>query len=119
MAEPGQEVALGAVGDFSVMARLLEVIPGAAPRSSPRPHWVLCVLSASRSNVESIGLEALFNADCIADFLAGGRKVADLPELRHVPRRQGQPGKAHGKKSRPRRAHKTGTPKRRAPRKLA
>tara|TARA_B100001105_G_scaffold131324_1_gene105155 strand:- start:2175 stop:3740 length:1566 start_codon:yes stop_codon:yes gene_type:complete len=39
------------------------------------------VLSASRSKVESIGLEALFNAECIAEFLAGGRKVADLPEL--------------------------------------
>lgn len=39
------------------------------------------VLSASRSKVEGIGLEALFNADCIAEFLAGGRKVADLPEL--------------------------------------
>jgi hypothetical protein len=39
------------------------------------------VLSASRSKVESIGLEALFNADCIAEFLAGARKVADLPEL--------------------------------------
>jgi putative ATP-dependent endonuclease of OLD family len=39
------------------------------------------VLSASRSKVESIGLEALFNAKCIAEFLAGGRKVKDLPEL--------------------------------------
>ena len=39
------------------------------------------VLSASRSKVESIGIEALFNADCIAEFLAGARKVADLPEL--------------------------------------
>ena len=38
-------------------------------------------LSASRSKVESIGLEALFNADCIAEFLAGARKIADLPEL--------------------------------------
>jgi putative ATP-dependent endonuclease of the OLD family len=39
------------------------------------------VLSASRSRVESIGLEALFNTDCIAKFLAGTRKIADLPEL--------------------------------------
>lgn len=39
------------------------------------------VLSASRSRVENIGLEALFNADCIAEFLAGARKIADLPEL--------------------------------------
>ncbi|MCV2422726.1 AAA family ATPase [Paucibacter sp. DJ4R-1] len=39
------------------------------------------VLSASRSKVEGIGLEALFNADCIAEFLAGTRKIADLPEL--------------------------------------
>lgn len=39
------------------------------------------VLSASRSKVEGIGLEALFNADCITDFLAGMRKITDLPEL--------------------------------------
>jgi len=39
------------------------------------------VLSASRSKVEGIGLEALFNADCIAEFLAGARRIADLPEL--------------------------------------
>ncbi|WP_243856893.1 AAA family ATPase [Paraburkholderia sp. BL6665CI2N2] len=39
------------------------------------------VLSASRSKVEAIGIEALFNADCIADFLRGSRKIADLPEL--------------------------------------
>ncbi len=39
------------------------------------------VLSASRSKVESIGLEALFNADCITEFLAGTRKITDLPEL--------------------------------------
>jgi len=39
------------------------------------------VLSASRSKVESIGLEALFNTDCIAEFLAGARKIVDLPEL--------------------------------------
>lgn len=40
------------------------------------------VLSASRSKVEGMGLEALFNADCIAEFLAGNRKTGDLPELR-------------------------------------
>ena len=39
------------------------------------------LLSASRSKVETIGFEALFNADCIFDFLAGDRKIGDLPEL--------------------------------------
>ncbi|HDS1308070.1 ATP-dependent nuclease [Pseudomonas helleri] len=39
------------------------------------------VLSASRSKVESLGLETLFNAECIADFLDGERKIDDLPEL--------------------------------------
>lgn len=39
------------------------------------------VLSASRSKVEGIGLEALFNADCITEFLASARRIADLPEL--------------------------------------
>lgn len=39
------------------------------------------VLSASRSKVETIGLETLFNADCIADFLRGERKVSELPVL--------------------------------------
>lgn len=39
------------------------------------------VLSASRSKVESLGLETIFNADCVADFLGGERKIADLPEL--------------------------------------
>ncbi len=39
------------------------------------------VLSASRSKVETLGLECLFNVDCIANFLAGQRRIADLPEL--------------------------------------
>jgi putative ATP-dependent endonuclease of OLD family len=39
------------------------------------------VLSTSRSKVEGIGLEALFNAESIAEFLAGARKTVDLPEL--------------------------------------
>jgi putative ATP-dependent endonuclease of OLD family len=39
------------------------------------------VLSVSRSKVESIGIEALFNAECIADFLHGSRKISDLPEM--------------------------------------
>lgn len=39
------------------------------------------VLSTSRSKVDGIGLEALFNVDCIKDFLAGARKITDLPEL--------------------------------------
>jgi putative ATP-dependent endonuclease of OLD family len=33
------------------------------------------VLSASRSKVEALGLQTLFNADCITDFLAGERKI--------------------------------------------
>lgn len=39
------------------------------------------VLSASRSKVEALGLETLFNAECIEEFLSGERNVADLPEL--------------------------------------
>ena len=39
------------------------------------------VLSASRSKVETLGLETLFNAECIAAFLGGERRIADLPEL--------------------------------------
>jgi putative ATP-dependent endonuclease of OLD family len=39
------------------------------------------VLSASRSKVEALGLETLFNAECINEFLDGERKIADLPEL--------------------------------------
>lgn len=39
------------------------------------------VLSASRSKVEAIGLETLFNADCVEDFLRSERKVEELPEL--------------------------------------
>ncbi|SIP86819.1 ATP-dependent nuclease [Solilutibacter tolerans] len=39
------------------------------------------VLSASRSKVESIGIEALFNADCIAEFLGGAKDIGDLPKL--------------------------------------
>jgi putative ATP-dependent endonuclease of OLD family len=39
------------------------------------------VLSASRSKVEALGLDTLFNAKCIAEFLGGERKIADLPEL--------------------------------------
>lgn len=37
------------------------------------------VLSASRSKVEALGLETLFNAECIAEFLDGERKIEDLP----------------------------------------
>ena len=39
------------------------------------------VLSASRNKVEALGLETLFNAECIAEFLKGARKIEDLPEL--------------------------------------
>jgi putative ATP-dependent endonuclease of OLD family len=39
------------------------------------------VLSASRNKVEALGLETLFNAECIAEFLDGERKIEDLPVL--------------------------------------
>jgi len=39
------------------------------------------VLSVSRSKVEAIGIEALFNAECIEGFLHGSRKISDLPEM--------------------------------------
>lgn len=39
------------------------------------------VLSASRSRVEALGLETLFNTECIDEFLAGERRIEDLPEL--------------------------------------
>ena len=39
------------------------------------------VLSASRSKVEALGIETLFNANCIAEFLDGGRKIEDMPSL--------------------------------------
>jgi putative ATP-dependent endonuclease of the OLD family len=39
------------------------------------------VLSASRSKVEALGLETLFNLECIAEFLGGEGKIEDLPEL--------------------------------------
>ncbi|ROU07882.1 ATP-dependent nuclease [Lysobacter enzymogenes] len=39
------------------------------------------VMSASRSRVEALGLETIFNQDCIAEFLAGPRRIEDLPEL--------------------------------------
>src|ERR1035437_1874294 len=39
------------------------------------------VLSASRSKVETLGLETLFNTESIAEFLDGERKIEDLPEL--------------------------------------
>ena len=39
------------------------------------------VLSASRNKVEALGLETLFNTECIAKFLKGARKIEDLPEL--------------------------------------
>src|SRR6266567_3597534 len=39
------------------------------------------VLSASRNKVDALGLETLFNAECIAEFLKGARKIEDLPEL--------------------------------------
>ena len=39
------------------------------------------VLSASRNKVEALGLETLFNSECIAEFMAGERKFEYLPEL--------------------------------------
>jgi len=39
------------------------------------------VLSASRSKVEALGIETLFNMESIAEFMAGERKIDDLPEL--------------------------------------
>ncbi|AWK40552.1 AAA family ATPase [Photorhabdus laumondii subsp. laumondii] len=38
-------------------------------------------LNASRSKVESLGLETLFNMECISEFLKGERKIVELPEL--------------------------------------
>lgn len=39
------------------------------------------VLSASRSKIESLGVEALLNAEAVARFLRGRRLVADLPRV--------------------------------------
>ncbi|MDO9014321.1 MAG: AAA family ATPase [Polynucleobacter sp.] len=39
------------------------------------------VMSASRSKVETLGLETLFNQECITEFLASARSIADLPEM--------------------------------------
>ncbi|CAG9228584.1 ATP-dependent endonuclease [Paraburkholderia sabiae] len=39
------------------------------------------VMSASRSKVESIGLESLFNAACIEEFMRGKRPVEKLPTM--------------------------------------
>lgn len=39
------------------------------------------VMSASRSKVEGIGLESLFNVACIDEFMDGARKIADLPTM--------------------------------------
>jgi putative ATP-dependent endonuclease of OLD family len=39
------------------------------------------VMSASRSKVDALGLENLFNQECVIEFLAGTRDIADLPEM--------------------------------------
>ncbi len=39
------------------------------------------VLSGSRAKIDSIGLESLFNTDCIERFMASSRKIGDLPVL--------------------------------------
>ncbi|WP_454872084.1 ATP-dependent nuclease [Paraburkholderia xenovorans] len=39
------------------------------------------VVSTSRSKVESIGLESLFNAACIEEFMSGKREIEKLPTM--------------------------------------
>lgn len=39
------------------------------------------VLSGSKSKVENLGLETLFNNEVVLDFLAGSRKIENLPKL--------------------------------------
>ena len=39
------------------------------------------VMSGSRSKVESVGFESLFNAACIDEFMSGDRLVVDLPKM--------------------------------------
>jgi len=39
------------------------------------------VLSGSKSKVEKIGVESLFNVDVIKEFLGGDRKIENLPEI--------------------------------------
>lgn len=39
------------------------------------------VMSGSRSKVESVGIESLFNAACIDEFMSGNRKVEALPKM--------------------------------------
>jgi putative ATP-dependent endonuclease of the OLD family len=39
------------------------------------------VLSGSRTKVETIGLESLFNTEAIRNFLISDRKFENLPEL--------------------------------------
>ncbi|QXV63995.1 AAA family ATPase [Mucilaginibacter sp. 21P] len=39
------------------------------------------VLSGSRTKVENIGLQSLFNSEAVATFLSGKKLVGDLPEL--------------------------------------
>lgn len=39
------------------------------------------VLSGSKSKVETLGLETLFNSDAVLGFLAGSKKIENLPKL--------------------------------------
>lgn len=39
------------------------------------------VLSGSRSRVETLGVEALLNAEMVSTFLAGNKQIKDLPKL--------------------------------------
>ncbi|WP_029134096.1 ATP-dependent nuclease [Sedimenticola selenatireducens] len=40
------------------------------------------VLAGSRSKVETLGIESLFNVDAVLEFLAGAREYGNLPELK-------------------------------------
>lgn len=44
-------------------------------------HALDLVMSGSRSKVETVGLESLFNTGCIDGFLASERKLTDLPTM--------------------------------------
>ena len=50
------------------------------------------VISVSRSHVDSMGLESLFNAQCIEEFMDGPRAMKDLPEMFIEVHVEGVPG---------------------------
>ena len=39
------------------------------------------VLSGNKNKIENIGLENLFNKNCITEFMSGDKKITDLPEI--------------------------------------